>query len=40
MIDLQLSVLKASSGADVDVYGSPTDVQSDKSSGGSVSIRG
>ena len=31
---------EASSGADVDVYGSPTDVQSDKSSGGSVSIRG
>jgi Putative auto-transporter adhesin, head GIN domain len=30
----------ASSGAGVDVYGSPTDVQSDKSSGGSVSIRG
>lgn len=30
----------ASSGADVDVYGRPTDVQSDKSSGGSVSIRG
>lgn len=29
----------ASSGADVDVYGGPTDVQSDKSSGGSVSIR-
>ncbi|MEM9179289.1 MAG: head GIN domain-containing protein [Pseudomonadota bacterium] len=30
----------ASSGADVDVYGGPTDVDSDKSSGGSVSIRG
>lgn len=29
----------ASSGADVDVYGGPTDVTSDKSSGGSVSIR-
>lgn len=29
----------ASSGADVDVYGGPTDVRSDKSSGGSVSIR-
>lgn len=29
-----------SSGADVDVYGSPTDVTTDKSSGGSVSIRG
>ncbi|NQY39316.1 MAG: DUF2807 domain-containing protein [Henriciella sp.] len=31
---------EASSGADVDVYGGPTDVTSDKSSGGSVSIRG
>lgn len=31
---------EASSGADVDVYGGPTDVESDKSSGGSVSIRG
>lgn len=31
---------EASSGADVDVYGGPTDVNSDKSSGGSVSIRG
>lgn len=30
---------EASSGADVDVYGAPTDVNSDKSSGGSVSIR-
>lgn len=30
----------ASSGADIDVYGNPTDVDSDKSSGGSVSIRG
>ncbi len=30
----------ASSGADIDVYGGPTDVDSDKSSGGSVSIRG
>ena len=30
----------ASSGADVDVYGGPTDVNTDKSSGGSVSIRG
>ncbi|MFN3213432.1 MAG: head GIN domain-containing protein [Henriciella sp.] len=30
----------ASSGADVNVYGGPTDVTSDKSSGGSVSIRG
>nr|WP_070960702.1 head GIN domain-containing protein [Hyphomonas sp. Mor2] len=30
---------EASSGADVDVYGNPTDVTSDKSSGGSVSIR-
>lgn len=30
----------ASSGADIDVYGSPSDVDSDKSSGGSVSIRG
>jgi len=30
----------ASSGGDVDVYGSPTNVDSDKSSGGSVSIRG
>ncbi len=30
---------EASSGADVDVYGGPTDVSSDKSSGGSVSIR-
>jgi putative autotransporter adhesin-like protein len=29
----------ASSGADVDVYGGPTNVNSDKSSGGSVSIR-
>ncbi|MEL6828432.1 MAG: head GIN domain-containing protein [Pseudomonadota bacterium] len=29
----------ASSGADVDVYGGPADVDSDKSSGGSVSIR-
>lgn len=29
----------ASSGADVTVYGGPTDVNSDKSSGGSVSIR-
>ena len=31
---------EASSGADVDVYGSPTDVVTDKSSGGSVKIRG
>ncbi|MEO1659931.1 MAG: head GIN domain-containing protein [Pseudomonadota bacterium] len=31
---------EASSGADVDVYGGPTDVTSDKSSGGKVSIRG
>lgn len=30
---------EASSGADVDVYGGPVDVSSDKSSGGSVSIR-
>lgn len=30
----------ASSGADIDVYGGPTNVESDKSSGGSVSIRG
>ena len=30
----------ASSGADIDVYGGPADVDSDKSSGGSVSIRG
>lgn len=30
----------ASSGADVDVYGGPSDVETDKSSGGSVSIRG
>ena len=31
---------RASSGADIDVYGGPTDVDSNKSSGGSVSIRG
>lgn len=31
---------EASSGADIDVYGGPTDVASDKSSGGSVSIKG
>lgn len=31
---------EASSGADVDVYGNPTDVDTDKSSGGSVQIRG
>jgi len=31
---------EASSGADVNVYGGPTTVDSDKSSGGSVSIRG
>lgn len=31
---------EASSGADVDVYGGPSDVETDKSSGGSVSIRG
>lgn len=30
----------ASSGADITVYGGPTEVDSDKSSGGSVSIRG
>ncbi|MEM9572414.1 MAG: head GIN domain-containing protein [Pseudomonadota bacterium] len=30
----------ASSGADVDVYGNPPDVDTDKSSGGSVQIRG
>jgi len=30
----------ASSGADINVYGGPKDVDSDKSSGGSVSIRG
>lgn len=29
-----------SSGADVDVYGGPTDVSSDKSSGGSVNVKG
>ncbi len=30
----------ASSGADIDVYGGPTDVDSDKSSGGRVSVKG
>lgn len=43
--DLSIHVTKrveanASSGADVDVYGGPTDVDADKSSGGSVSVRG
>lgn len=43
--DLSIHVTKrveanASSGADVEVYGGPTDVDSDKSSGGSVSVRG